>query len=81
MVSVAQREWAGKNPRATVKAPITVADVLNSRMIAYRSDASVLLDRWGGLPTRLPSQPEIGNIFRSSRRPRPRCLSISRRRQ
>ncbi len=35
MVSVIQREWAGKNPRATFRDPITVADVLNSRMIAY----------------------------------------------
>src|SRR5271167_1106962 len=35
MVSVVQREWAGKNPRATFKDPITVDDVLNSRMIAY----------------------------------------------
>src|SRR3974377_2533006 len=35
MVSVVQREWAAKNPRATFKEPITVADVLASRMIAY----------------------------------------------
>ena len=35
MVSVVQREWAALNPRATFKDPITVADVLNSRMIAY----------------------------------------------
>ncbi len=35
MVSVVQREWAAKNPRATFKAPITVEDVLNSRTIAY----------------------------------------------
>src|SRR5437016_8975555 len=35
MVAVGQREWAAKNPRATMKAPITVEDVLNSRMIAY----------------------------------------------
>ncbi|HVH76126.1 MAG TPA: thiolase [Stellaceae bacterium] len=35
MVAVVQREWAGKNPRATFRAPITVEDVLNSRMIAY----------------------------------------------
>jgi acetyl-CoA acetyltransferase len=35
MVSVVQREWAGKNPRATFKTPITLEDVLNSRMIAY----------------------------------------------
>jgi acetyl-CoA acetyltransferase len=34
-VSVIQREWAGKNPRATMKDPITVADVLNSPMIAW----------------------------------------------
>jgi acetyl-CoA acetyltransferase len=30
-----QREWAAKNPRAAFKDPITVDDVLNSRMIAY----------------------------------------------
>jgi acetyl-CoA acetyltransferase len=35
MVAVVQREWAAKNPRAMMKEPITVADVLNSRMIAY----------------------------------------------
>ncbi|MCC6917871.1 MAG: thiolase [Alphaproteobacteria bacterium] len=34
-VAVVQREWAAKNPRATMKDPITVADVLASRMIAY----------------------------------------------
>ena len=34
-VAVVQREWAAKNPRATFKDPVTVADVLNSRMIAY----------------------------------------------
>src|ERR1041384_4812080 len=34
-VSVVQREWAAQNPRATFKDPITVDDVLNSRMIAY----------------------------------------------
>ena len=33
MVSVVQREWAAKHPRATFKAPITVEDVLSSRMI------------------------------------------------
>ena len=35
MVAVVQREWAGKNPRASFRDRITVADVLNSRMIAY----------------------------------------------
>ncbi len=35
MVAVVQREWAGMNPRASFRDPITVDDVLNSRMIAY----------------------------------------------
>lgn len=35
MVAVVQREWAGLNPRASFRDPITVDDVLNSRMIAY----------------------------------------------
>ena len=35
MVAVVQREWAARNPRALYKDPITVADVLNSKMIAY----------------------------------------------
>jgi acetyl-CoA acetyltransferase len=34
-VAVAQREWAAKNPRATMKEPMTIADVMNARMIAY----------------------------------------------
>jgi acetyl-CoA acetyltransferase len=34
-VAVVQREWAAKNPRAMFKDPITVDDVLNSRMVAY----------------------------------------------
>ena len=34
-VCVVQREWAAKNPRASMKDPITVDDVLNARMIAY----------------------------------------------
>ena len=35
MVAVVQREWAGRNPRASYKEPISVDDVLSSRMIAY----------------------------------------------
>jgi len=35
MVAVVQREWAARNPRAMMKDPISVDDVLNSRMIAY----------------------------------------------
>jgi acetyl-CoA acetyltransferase len=34
-VAVVQREYAAKNPNANQKEPITVEDVLNSRMIAY----------------------------------------------
>lgn len=35
MVAVIQREWAGRNPRASFRDPITVDDVLDSKMIAY----------------------------------------------
>ena len=35
MVAVIQREWAAKNPRASYRDPISVKDVLDSRMIAY----------------------------------------------
>jgi acetyl-CoA acetyltransferase len=35
MVAVIQREWAGRNPRAMYRDPITVDDVMRSRMIAY----------------------------------------------
>lgn len=35
MVAVVQREWAGMNPRASMRDPITVEDVLNSRLIAW----------------------------------------------
>jgi len=34
-VAVVQRTWAGMNPRASYRDPITVDDVLSSRMIAY----------------------------------------------
>ena len=34
-VSVATREWATKNPRAMMRDPITIEDVLNSRLIAW----------------------------------------------
>jgi acetyl-CoA acetyltransferase len=34
-VAVVQREWAALNPRASFKSPITVDDVLNSKMIAW----------------------------------------------
>ena len=34
-VAVAQRRWAAKNPRAMFRDPITVDDVLASRIVAY----------------------------------------------
>jgi acetyl-CoA acetyltransferase len=34
-VAVVQREWAAHHPRASFRNPITVDDVLNSKMIAY----------------------------------------------
>ncbi len=34
-VAVVQRQWAARNPRAMMRDPITVHDVLSSRMIAY----------------------------------------------
>src|SRR5581483_5451669 len=34
-VAVVQREWAALNPRASQKAPITIDDVMSSKMIAY----------------------------------------------
>ena len=34
-VAVAQRRWAAKNPRAMYRDPITVDDVLASRIVAY----------------------------------------------
>ncbi|HEX3591190.1 MAG TPA: thiolase [Pseudonocardiaceae bacterium] len=34
-VPVAQRTWAARNPRAMYRDPITVADVLESRLISY----------------------------------------------
>jgi acetyl-CoA acetyltransferase len=34
-VAVVQRDWAARNPRAMMRDPITVDDVLASRMIAY----------------------------------------------
>jgi acetyl-CoA acetyltransferase len=34
-VAVAQREWAARNPRAAMRDPVTVEDVLASRLVAY----------------------------------------------
>ena len=64
MVSVVQREWAAKNPRATFKAPITVDDVLNSRMIAYPFrllQCCLVTDGGGALILPQPSAPRISD--------------------
>ena len=34
-VAVVQREWAGLNPRASFRDPLSVDDVMNAKMIAY----------------------------------------------
>ncbi|HWH97970.1 MAG TPA: hypothetical protein VNS80_06345 [Pseudolysinimonas sp.] len=34
-VAVVQREWAGLNPRASQRDPLTIDEVMNSRMISY----------------------------------------------
>ena len=51
-VAVSQRQWAGKNPRASLKTPITVDEVLNDRMIAYpftRAQCCLVTDGGGAL--------------------------------
>ena len=35
MVAVAQRKWAARNPRALLREPLTVADVLASKPVSY----------------------------------------------
>jgi len=52
MVAVVQREWAGMNPRASFRDPISVDDVLNSPMIAYpfhRLECCLVTDGGGAL--------------------------------
>jgi acetyl-CoA acetyltransferase len=51
-VAVAQRKWAEQNPRAFKNDPITVEDVLSSRMIAYpfrQPECCVVTDGGGAL--------------------------------
>lgn len=52
MVAVIQREWAAKNPRATLREPVTVEDVMNDRMIAYpftKPECCLVTDGGGAL--------------------------------
>lgn len=51
-VAVVQREWASRNPRALHRQPLTVDDVLNSKLIAYpfhRLHCCVVTDGGGAL--------------------------------
>jgi len=51
-VAVVQRQWAGLNPRALMRAPITVEDVLSSPLIAYpmhRLECCLVTDGGGAL--------------------------------
>jgi len=52
MVVVSQRLWAGLNPRATLKEPTTVDEVMNDRMIAYpftKPECCLVTDGGGAL--------------------------------
>ena len=52
MVAVVQREWAAMNPRATLKDPVTVDDVMNDRIIAWpftKSECCLVTDGGGAL--------------------------------
>ncbi len=52
MVAVVQREWASKNPRATLQTPTTVDEVMSDRMIAYpftKSECCLVTDGGGAL--------------------------------
>ncbi len=52
MVAVVQRQWAGMNPRASFREPITVEDVLASPLIAYpfhRLECCLVTDGGGAL--------------------------------
>ena len=52
MVAVSQRCWAALNPRATLKEPITVDEVMNDRMIAYpftKPECCLVTDGGGAL--------------------------------
>ena len=69
-VAVVQREWAGLNPRASYREPITVSDVLDSRMIAYpfhKLECCLVTDGGGALiltaAERAPISPRNMSIF------------------
>lgn len=52
MVAVIQREWAGMNPRASRREPLTVEEVMQDRMIAYpftKTQCCLVTDGGGAL--------------------------------
>jgi acetyl-CoA acetyltransferase len=51
-VAVAARQWAMKNPKATMRDPITIQDVLNSPMVSsplHRLDCCLITDGGGAI--------------------------------
>jgi acetyl-CoA acetyltransferase len=77
MVPVVQREWVAKHPRATFKTPITVEDVLNSRMIAYQpalpKSALVVLSGYGTLHAKKESAKRLRSGWTRGRGWRSTC--------
>jgi acetyl-CoA acetyltransferase len=67
-VAVEQRRWAGRNPRALRREPITIEDVLNSRLIVYPMhvmECCLLTDGGGALVLVSPERARAGGFPRS----------------
>ena len=78
-VAVAQRRWAAKNPRAAYRDPVTVEDVLASRMVAYPFhllECCLVTDGGGALVVTSAS-----NGRRNSRSPPCMCSARENRRR
>ena len=66
MVPVIQRKWAALNPKATFKDPITVEDVLASRMVAYPFTLLMCCPQTDGGGALIITAPERATEFSSS---------------
>ncbi|MGY4290671.1 acetyl-CoA acetyltransferase [Bradyrhizobium sp. LM2.7] len=66
MVPVIQRKWAALNPKATFKDPITVDDVLASRMVAYPFTLLMCCPQTDGGGALIITAPERATEFSSS---------------
>ena len=72
-VAVAQRRWAAKNPRAAFRDPVTVEDVLASRIVAYPFhllECCLVTDGGGALV--------VTSAERAAEFPNPPCTSSAR---